>query len=312
MQRVNINIFHRNISENTGEDFCLTLYGIENETVELNLTEKQIALLDLRFTRSFYIRCKKEKILQEIDDASTCSQLETIASKYYLCDCCDLSDINLYGAKRVLRAVTETLYRYPKLRSKLCFVGTHDALGGRLKKLTEGDLEVLNDFNLQYICTEENAKKLGALIGKMLSALIQIHKDYVATALSAFGLFDAVLLDKNDYNGYAYIRFVSLLRQDEAAGYHPEGCYAPESIVYHEMAHLLDGMCDLANRSEFEQYYKGLTQNEIKRGLSEYALNSPAEFIAEAFAEYMCNPAPRPLAAAVGALLDDVYKKQFK
>lgn len=51
-----------------------------------------------------------------------------------------------------------------------------------------------------------------------------------------------------------------------------------------------------------------MTVDGIRKGLSEYALKSTAEFIAEAFAEYMCTPTPRPTAATVGSLLDSVYK----
>lgn len=307
MQKNRIKISYKHDSEDAGVSFSLTLCSIDNVTVELVLTEKEFVMLSARFNRSFYVRCKKEKILLEIDNASTCGQLEEIAIKYYLCDCCDFTDINLYGVKRLLKVVVNAMYRYPKLRSKLCYIGTHSALEKRLIRMKEGELETLRDFNLQYICTEQNAKKLGDMAAKMLASIIRDHESYVATTLFAFGLFDSVLLDKNDYDGYAYIRFVSCVRRDEATGYHPKGCFSPESIVYHEIGHLLDELCGLANREEFTNYYDSLSQEEIKNFLSIYALKSPAEFIAEAFAEYMCNPTPRHIAVKVGEMIDYFY-----
>ena len=310
MQKIDVDISYKHTAEDMGEAFCLTLCSAENDKVDLMLSEKQFALFNSRLTRSFYVRCKKEKILLEIGSSSNYSQLETIARKYYLCDCCDFADINIYAVKRLLGVVVDVLYKYPKLRGKLCFIGTHDALERRLKRLENGDTEVLNDFNLQYICTEENAKKLGKMTHNILAKIIKNHENYVATALSAFGLFDSVLLDKNDYDGYAYVRFVSLLRKSEANGYHPKGCFTPESIIYHEMGHLLDDICEFSKQKEFKEYYNSLSQDDIRRGLSEYALVSSAEFVAEAFAEYMSNPTPRPIAQTIGELLDLVYKRK--
>ena len=294
---------------NEGETFRLALYGADGESVVLELNEEQAALLESRAARSFYVRSPKEKLLYEIDNAGSYIELEEIARKYYLCDACGFSDINFYGAKRILKVIVEILYKYPKLRSKVCFIGTHHGMEKLLLRLEEGDKDVLDDFNLQYICTNENAKSLGKLIHKMLSALIIKHEGYVATAMSALGLFDAILLDKNDYDGYAYLQFVSELRRNEAIGFHPKGCNTPESVVYHELGHLLNDMCGLADDPDFKEYYGSLDRGEIKMGLSEYALESPAEFIAEAFAEYMCNPNPRAIAKKVGELLDAAYRK---
>lgn len=290
-----------------GEGLNLTLIG-GGDKVVLKLNKEQRALLESRFARAFYVRCKKEKLLCEIDNAGTYTELEKIAEKYYLCDTCSFGDINLYGVKRILKVVVEILYKYPKLRSKLCFIGTHHGMEKLLARLEEGDKDVLDSFNLQYICTVENAKNLGGFIHKMLAGIISGHDGYIATAMSAYGLFDAILLDRNDYDGYAYLQFISGLRRNEAEGFHPKGCHTPESVVYHELGHLLDDMCALSENSDFKDYYGSLDRDGIKSGLSEYALESPSEFIAEAFAEFMCNPSPRPIAAKVGELLDGVYK----
>lgn len=308
MTRLTFNITNSH-SVASGETYRLTLCGA-GEEVTLELDETQISLVESRLNRAFYVRCHKQVVLQEIDNAGNYLALEKLARKYYLCDACSFADINLYGVKRILKVIVEALYKYPRLRSKLCFIGTHQTLEKLFIKLEEGDEDVLKSFNLQYIYTKQNAQKLGRVIHNILTSLIAQHEGYVATAMCAFGLFDALLLDENDYNGYAYLDFISLLRKNEASGFHPVGCHTPESIVYHELGHLLDDMCDLCNSGEFTSYYNGLSALDIKSGLSEYALESPMEFIAEAFAEYMCNPAPRPIAAKVGNLLDTAYAKR--
>lgn len=307
MKKLTRNITYNNDSANTGEIYRLTLCGVDNEEVTLELNEKQCALIESRITRSFYVRCAKGKILSEIDNASNSAALEDIAKKYYLCDACSFDGINLYGVKRLLKVVVEALYKYPKLRSKLCFIGTHYAMESLLVKMEQGDKEILNGFNLQYICSTENAEKLGRIVHSILTKMIDEHEGYVATAMCAFGLLDAVLFDKNDYEGYAYLEFISELRRNEAIGFHPKGCHTPESVIYHELGHLLDDMCGLSENADFKAYYGTLTTEDIKYGLSEYACTSPKEFIAEAFAECMCNPKVRPIATRVGELLNKVY-----
>ena len=79
--------------------------------------------------------------------------------------------------------------------------------------------------------------------------------------------------------------------------------------MYHELGHLLDDMCGLSENAEFKTYYESLTVGDIKYGLSEYACTSPKEFIAEAFAECMCNLMPRRIAMQVGKLMDTAYLK---
>lgn len=134
-------------------------------------------------------------------------------------------------------------------------------------------------------------------------------KKYVATALYAFGLLDAVLLDRHDYNSNAYLDLLVDVQYAEKVGFHPKKCNTPESLIFHELGHLLDNMCGLSENSEFKAYYRTLTNSAIKDGLSEYALTSMDEVIAEAFAEYMCNPTPRPIALKIGQMLDRLYKK---
>lgn len=295
-----------NVADGCG-GYNLTVSGGNGNKATLKLNEQQCTLIKSRTERSFYIRCRKERILCEIDSADDYSALDDIAKKYYLCDVCGFDGINFNGAKRILKAIVESLYRYPRLRSKLCFIGTHHQLEKLLVRMEQGDKGVLNAFNLQYICTEENAKKLGSVMRGILTQLISNHKDYIATAMCAFGLFDAILLDKNDYNDYAYTEFITQLLANEAEGYHPKGCHTPESVVYHELGHLLDDMCGLSDNAEFKTYYKSLTVGDMNYGLSEYACTSDKEFIAEAFSEYMCNPTPRPIASKVVELLNKAY-----
>ena len=150
---------------------------------------------------------------------------------------------------------------------------------------------------------------LGALAYNAMESVMHEHDSYIATAVSMFGLFDAVLLDQNDYEGYAYIKMISALRQSERDGFHPRGCASPESVVYHEIGHMLDYLCNLSQNAEMKAYVASLSSREVLDGVSQYATVSMQELIAEAFAEYTCNPSPRKIARFIGGFIDTEYMK---
>lgn len=285
----------------------LTLTAEETDSVTLILDRQQYSMLNSRFSRQYLALCKEERMYEQIDAAPNCRQLENLVRKYSLCDVCDFSDINLYGVKRALKVLVRVLYRYPKLRSKLCYIGSPNGYFSKMDSLAWGDKDVLKDFGLQYICQSDIAIKLGRMMKVIARNAVTSSNDYVAMAVNAFGLFDAVLLDQNDYEGYAYIQLVSRLRQDVASGFAPEGCHTPEAIVYHELGHMLDYMCDISESRELLSYVRTLSSRDVENGLSRYAATSTRELIAEAFAEYMCNDTPRSIARKIGSIVEREY-----
>jgi hypothetical protein len=287
----------------------VTFRGNGSDQVVLDLTPTQVDLLNARFIRSFMIRCRKERIFDEIENATDGDALELVARRYGLCDTCEFSDLDLYGVKRLLMVVVELLYKYPRLRSRFCYIGSHAGFKAKVDRLRMGDAAMLREFALHYICDRETTKALGALAYNAMEALMSAHDSYIATAVSMFGLFDAVLLDQNDYSGYAYVQMLSDLRRNERKGFHPQGCASPESVVYHEIGHMLDYLCGLSANAELQTYVATLSKTDVLLGLSEYATVSTQELIAEAFAEYMCNPTPRKIARFIGGFIDTEYMK---
>ena len=286
----------------------MTIKGERWDTV-LHLSEHQMRLINSRFERQFYNRCREDRLIGFIDYAPNREELELIAKKYGIADICIFSDINLYGIKRLLKVIVSVLYRYPRLRSRMSYLGTHSGYIGAVERLRAGDTAVLKDFGLEYICSEEMAKDLGRQLASSVEPIEAEGGNHIATAVSAFGFFDAILFDEKDYDGYAYIKMVSLLRENERSGFHPKGCSGPESVVYHEVGHMLDSMLSLSESEEFKSFYNRCSERDIIAGLSEYAASSPTEMIAEAFAEYMCSPSPRYTAKYIGELIDKKYKE---
>lgn len=286
-----------------------TLCAEETEPVTLFLDRQQYSMLNSRCSRQYLMLCKEDRMHEQIDAAANCQQLENLVRRYSICDVCDFSDINLYGVKRALKVLVKALYRYPKLRSKLCYIGSPNGYLSQMDNLAWGDHSVLKDFGLQYICQTDIAIKLGRMMKVVARGAMSKSDDYVAMAVNAFGLFDAVLLDQNDYEGYAYIKLASNLRHSVASGFSPEGCHNPESIVYHELGHMLDYLCKISESRELISYVSTLSSHDVEKGLSRYATTSTQELIAEAFSEYMCNDTPRSIARKIGSIIEREYAK---
>ena len=285
----------------------INLLGMGGERYSLRLDRVKAETVKSRYTRKFHKMCAKETLLADISACTDYVQLEALCKKYGICDYADLSEINIFGSKLLLKVIVETLYKYPRLRSKMCFVGTHSGYKRSMQGLIAGDREVLKRFGLHHILTEEDARAIATLTMGIVDSMGD-EELYIATAISAYGFFDALLMDEHDFDKQAFIKVNAHLRNDEVNGFHPKGCGNTTATVYHEVGHLLDYLLGVSGNAMFMSRYSSLSADVIKREVSTYATVSPQEFVAEAFAEYMCNPVPRPLAMWVGELIDRCYK----
>ena len=101
-----------------------------------------------------------------------------------------------------------------------------------------------------------------------------------------------------------------MLKKNVLSKFHPEGCDTLQSIIDHEIGHLLDNTYGIVKSKEFIQIIGGLRQSDIANGLSAYAASDPInEIISEAWSEYKNNPSPRPISKAIGDLIMKHAKK---
>ena len=101
-----------------------------------------------------------------------------------------------------------------------------------------------------------------------------------------------------------------MLKKNVLSKFHPEGCDTLQSIIDHEIGHLLDNTYGIVKSKEFIQIIGGLSQSDITNGLSAYAASDPInEIVSEAWSEYKNNPSPRPISKAIGDLIMKHAKK---
>lgn len=126
-----------------------------------------------------------------------------------------------------------------------------------------------------------------------------------------------VAFDRN----YMYRSFADDLTEREAsikAGkiLDAVGSSSPEGVSIHEWGHVIDehitaAMINDDNTAiEYWEWYKSLTKQEIREGISDYAATNRAEFAAECFEECMM-PNPRPIALKFQEYLDEIMRKGY-
>ena len=111
------------------------------------------------------------------------------------------------------------------------------------------------------------------------------------------------------------------LKRSLETKWHPPGCDTIKSIFDHEYGHQLDYLLKLRKNPEVialrEQVYRdgpgnlpGSRKLNMTNAVSGYAHENIAEFIAEAWAEALNNPEPRPVAKRLAEIVRAEYAKQ--
>ena len=100
---------------------------------------------------------------------------------------------------------------------------------------------------------------------------------------------------------------VAMLRSDVESTWHPVGTASVKAVVDHELGHQLDHLLSLGKDREVISLWEA-NQAGMEQALSGYAKTNINEFIAEAWAEYRNNPAPRGIAKSIGRIVTERYK----
>ncbi len=275
------------------------------------LTASQAAELDKRKKREFKPVAPEANLIVRIDRASTVFAVAQIVMSYKICDYCDFTGASLSAASMMAKVIAKVTYRFPKIRNKFCFVGTKAGYIKIMQSICANNRAVLDRFQIGNICSYDTIVSLAtdALLMMDNTEYNGEKTNVLATAFSMCGIFDALVVDEADFSTLGYVKLTTSLRLAELSGEEAKGCGKPDSVIYHECGHLLDYLCGLSDDRSFIKYFESFTSTEIAKGLSEYGASNIGEFFAEAFAEYMCSPAPREIAAEAYNFILKKYRK---
>lgn len=247
-------------------------------------------------------------------DAKTVAEAEAeIAKKLGVqCSFKGFKKDDLPQIQDIYSSVAKHVMEYPELKPAIGFVGS---LQGRRKIMYE---KLLEEYKVTYKSFSDDM--IERLAKKHASEYAPINKHtYAYSAPSRrFGL-NGVAFNAT-WKGEAVKK---QLEHDVSVKWHPVKCDTVKAVFDHELGHKIDEILGLRSDADFEKIFSGATSKGaefVKDNLSQYAYNNPrktgnydprAEFIAEAWSEYLNNPSPRDIAKSVGELIEKKYKDKF-
>ncbi len=237
--------------------------------------------------------------------ARTPGQASRWAMDNNLADYADYSGANITAANAWNESVHYHINRFPELRPGLKVIGTMQARNRYAYDQTvQSYLQRLREMNSQGV---SEARLLA-------TAKRRVKRRKVNGGIYAESTYRGTVNGVTVNSKWAGnpAKFTQSLQGDVNAGFHPVGTDNIKAVIDHELGHQLDGLLGLRQRDDIRKLYKewGYNNNE-GNGLSRYALKNIAEFIAEGWAEYLNNPTPRPMAANIGRIINEQYRRQY-
>lgn len=208
--------------------------------------------------------------------------------------------------KDIFDCVERHFRDFPELKSKIKFVGS---MTGRVNLLAEAKYKELKPLypNALDSAVRDAAKKWARKVAYL--------KDCYAYSSEGCEQYGANGLVFN--TAWAGDKIVESLKRDVQYKFHPIACDTVKAVFDHELGHKIDALLGLRKDAEFLKIFREAVvhgEQHIIDNLSHYAYDSrrmkksnytpEAEFIAEAWSEYLNNPQAREIATAVGKLIE--------
>ena len=280
------------------------------ETLEKNYKQKVDTFADKYDIPDFVLTkpLKKDGKSSIIDTIKTVKEANNYAEKV-LGVKADYTGIDVRCANEWNRGLAAMKNKYPEVAEQIKFVGSmqkrNELLKAELKnyaknnKLAKGTKElldyVLGKLNIKSNRTAESfhVTRLGNNPDE--NEIIKIVNKYAGISLNS-----------NYYNNYDNV--IAERKSQVTNGWKPVGCDTMKSIFDHEFGHQIDKLLNVSDTQNVKDFYKRYKE-EIKEGLSKYALTKREEFIAEVWSEYNNNPKPREIANEVGKFIERLWRE---
>ena len=280
------------------------------EMLEKNYKQKVDTFADKYDIPDFVLTkpLKKDGNSSIIDTIKTVKEANNYAEKV-LGVKADYTGIDVRCANEWNRGLAAMKNKYPEVAEQIKFVGSmqkrNELLKAELKnyaknnKLAKGTKElldyVLGKLNIKSNRTAESfhVTRLGNNPDE--NEIIKIVNKYAGISLNS-----------NYYNNYDNV--IAERKRQVTNGWKPVGCNTMKSIFDHEFGHQIDKLLNVSDTQNVKDFYKRYKE-EIKEGLSKYALTKREEFIAEVWSEYNNNPKPREIANEVGKFIERLWRE---
>ena len=239
---------------------------------------------------------------KEIPIAKNIKEAEQLARDFGICDNVDFKGVPLDVANEVNKVVYGYNEIAPNALSKIDQYGTVQSVYKAFD--TEAHEALIKDILRQNPkLTEAAARAYYKLkITRVDPGVIAARVQYPGLNRVGLGVNTHVVSKSG---------FQNMLDSMVNSGYSPVGCNTVKSVTDHEMAHMIGYAYDMHDTRYLKDpvlkaLYAQLDTKTVESGLSKYATKNGKEFIAEAWAEYKNNPAPRDIAVKVGKRMEQI------
>ena len=204
---------------------------------------------------------------------------------------------DLETVQDIAEGVADEVNRVPSLRGRIRYIGNNRELMARMRKLERPRVEEMTQRLAQSVLWREDQleKYIRDTVNRRVNRRFRMLPNvYAQSAGSDFFI---------SYKyGHDRARFLEALSRDVSTGFHPIGCDTPRSVIDHELGHVIDGIFHLTRGDEMHEVYR----DHLRGGSapSIYGKRNCAEFMCEAWAEYLNNPNPRRAALEVGHIIE--------
>lgn len=252
----------------------------------------------------------QKQLAFEFTPANDVKEAKQYAKSNFDCEA-DFTGLDIRAVNEMNKSIATHIDMFPELKNNFSFVGSAQACNTLRKSVWEDYYYNKNFDTYERLGKDEDfkrrqAKKAAArTVGKSHGEWAWSYSPEEWYPDSHLG---GICMNKSMWAPKAFDQQIESLKYNVETEYHPIGCDTVKSIFDHEIGHQLDSLLSIRSDSEFIAYYGGLSRDEVKSGLSGYAVSNDAEFIAEAWSEYQNNPNPRAHAQFVGDLIMRKYK----
>ena len=224
------------------------------------------------------------------------------------CSLAGFTKTDMAQVESIFRSVERHFQCFPELKKETLFVGS---VLGRIKLLSERKLAELKADPYYAKYGDDMLKKEVSLwITRMKVRAGKNTYAYSHGAFKDWGL--SGICFNTSWKGE---KIDKSLEKDVQAKWHPPGTGTLKAVFDHELGHEIDRLVGLRTHGDFLKIYneeRAKGKAHITENLSTYGHKNAAEFIAEAWSEYLNNEKPRPIAVAVGTIIKKMYAEKYQ
>ena len=209
----------------------------------------------------------------------------------------NFDDLDYYKAKLIVFSFIRVLNRYPALSKTICAIGNVKTICNQFNLSSHSNKD--EDTHFFEVYKEENFSDVFSTVCSGYEWLCFKKYYYIAISYGKFILDNDINSLQNNFKAWSTHNFS------------PKHCNNIQSMIYHEMGHVLTFILNLRDDKKLKAIIDKYTiyKEYIPLMLSTYATTDEEELIADAFAEYMMCSKSNRLVNAIGTYIDNKYKK---